>query len=139
MKPIQPIMSEVVARLVRPAPLSPEKVLFAWRMAVGPMLARVTLVRLRSDGCLLVQLQDDRWRPELERAAGVVHERVAAALGADVLREVRLVGEPPPRTARTRRPRATVRHDTPEAPAAGRDAPMQPGAPRATRKRRSTR
>lgn len=139
MKPIQPIMSEVVAKLVRPAPLSPEKVLFAWRMAVGPMIARVTLVRLRSDGCLLVHLQDERWRPELERAARVVHERVAAALGADVLREIRLAGEPEPRAARTRRPRATVRHDSTGAPAAGRDAPTQPGAPRGTRKKRSTR
>jgi predicted nucleic acid-binding Zn ribbon protein len=139
MKPIQPIMSEVVARLVRPSPLSPEKVLFAWRMAVGPMLARVTLVRLRSDGCLLVHLQDERWRPELERAAGVVHERVTAALGTDVVREVRVVGGPEPRSARPRRPRASVRYESTGPPAAGRDDPTKPRAPRATRKKRSTR
>lgn len=122
MKPIQPIMSDVVAKLVRSAPLSAEKVLFAWRMAVGAMLARVTAVRLRSDGCLLVHLQDERWRPELQRAAAVVRARMAAVLGDDVLREVCLVGAPQAAVRRSR---------------GDRQPPTRPQTAPTTRKRRT--
>ncbi|MEW5984850.1 MAG: DciA family protein [Acidobacteriota bacterium] len=129
-------MSDVVARLVRPAPLSAEKVLFAWRMAVGTALSRVTLVRLRNDGCLIVSLQDERWRPELERASALVRERMTATLGADVLRDVRLVGGPEEANRRPARARAAPRRRTPGPPApAGASARHERTAP-ATRKRR---
>ncbi len=133
MKPIQPIMSDVVARLVRPAPLSAEKVLFAWRTAVGPAIARVTVVRLRSDGCLLVSLQDERWRPELERAGSLVRERLTAVLGADVLRDVKLVAEPVPVRRRPSRSRASSVRPSP--PAATGPAVEPTRAPASTRRR----
>ena len=118
-------MADMVARIVRPAPLSSEKVLFAWRVAAGSVLARTTQVRLRADGCLLVQLQDERWRPEIERAVAVLRERMAAMLGGDVCREIRLAGgtaSVPPR------PR-------PSQPARGHQT--RPSKAPATRKRRT--
>ena len=133
MKPIQPIMSDVVVKLVRPAPLSAEKVLFAWRTAVGAALARVTVVRLRSDGCLLVRLQDERWRPELERAGPLVRERLTAFLGPDVLRDVKLVGEPIP--ARRRASRSGTSSRRPASQAATGPAVEPTRAPASTRRR----
>lgn len=133
MKPIQPIMSDVVARLVRPAPLSIEKVLFAWRLAVGSALARATVVRLRPDGSLFVQLQDERWRPELELAIPVVRDRMASALGAGVLTTVRLA-DPPASSAPARR-RTAGRTRTAAATARESGASRDRSAP-ATSKRR---
>jgi len=46
MQPIQTLLSDAVARLVRPAPLSPAKLAFAWRATVGPAVSRATRVRL---------------------------------------------------------------------------------------------
>jgi len=83
MEPIQPLLPAVAARAVRPAPLTPEKVLFAWRLAVGAALARVTRVRLTPDHALEVSVDDARWCEEIERSADVVLARVQEVLGAE--------------------------------------------------------
>ena len=54
MEPVHTLISGAVARLVRPAPLSAEKVLFAWRATVGPAVARVTRVRFAGLGVIEV-------------------------------------------------------------------------------------
>lgn len=86
MQPIQTLMSDAVARLVRPAPLSPAKLAFAWRATVGPAVSRVTRVRLVGLlGVLEVVVDDDRFGDELERAAPLVLARLRALLGADAV------------------------------------------------------
>jgi len=83
-------MSGAVARLVRPAPLSPEKVVFAWRAAVGPAVARVTRARLTGHGSLEVVVDDDRFGDELARSAPVVLSRLQDLLGADAVGRLEL-------------------------------------------------
>jgi predicted nucleic acid-binding Zn ribbon protein len=90
MEPVQSLMSSAVARLVRPAPLSPEKVLFAWRSAVGPAVSRVTRVRLAGPGVLEVVVDDDRFGDELARSAPLVLSGLQALLGADTVSRLEL-------------------------------------------------
>ncbi|MFO7695297.1 MAG: DciA family protein [Vicinamibacterales bacterium] len=96
-------MSSAIARLVRPAPLSPEKVLFAWRAAVGPSVSRATRVRLASHGVLDVIVEDDRFGDELARSAPMVLGRLQDLLGADTVRrlEVKRPGKPAGRRRRS--------------------------------------
>jgi len=104
MEPVQSLLSSVVARLVRPAPLSAEKVAFAWRAAVGPAVSRVTRVRLSGLlGVLEVIVDDDRFGDELARSAPVVLSRLQALLGADAIDRIDLKrpGKPPARRRRT--------------------------------------
>ena len=102
MQPIQSLVSATIARVVRPAPLSPEKVLFAWRAAVGPAVARVTRVRLSGDRVLDVDFDDGRFGDELARLAPVVLRRVQEFLGADTVCRLAL-RQPEPRRPRRRR------------------------------------
>jgi hypothetical protein len=85
MVPVQSLISSTVARVVRPAPLSPEKVLFAWRASVGPAVSRVTRVMLTGRGVLEVVVDDDRFGDELARSAPAVLGRVQGLLGADTV------------------------------------------------------
>ena len=48
MRPLMHALPGALAELLRDAPLSPGKVGFAWRAAVGPNLERVTSVRLEA-------------------------------------------------------------------------------------------
>jgi hypothetical protein len=103
MEPVQALMSGAVARLVRPAPLSPEKVAFAWRAAVGPAVSRVTRVRLAGLGAIEVIVDDDRFGDELVRSAPLVLGRLQELLGADAVRriDVKRPGKPAARRRRT--------------------------------------
>jgi Dna[CI] antecedent, DciA len=97
-------MSSAVARLVRPAPLSPEKIAFAWRAAVGPAVSRVTRVRLTGlFGVLEVTVDDDRFGDELARSAPMVLGRLQELLGSDTVDrlELKRPGKPPVRRRRT--------------------------------------
>lgn len=78
-------MPEALAEVLRKAPLSPEKVAFAWRTAVGPAVDRVTAVRL--DGHVLrVRTDSAHWRREVEHSAGLIRARMEALLGEGVVR-----------------------------------------------------
>ena len=103
MEPVQSLMSSAVASRVRPAPLSPEKVLFAWRSAVGPAGSRVTRVRLTGPGALEVVVDDDRFGDELARSAAIVLSRLQALLGAEAVSRLELhrPGKPTGRRRRT--------------------------------------
>jgi len=104
MQPVQSLMSAAVARLVRPAPLSPEKIAFAWRAAVGPAVSRVTRVRLTGlFGVLEATVDDDRFGDELARSAPLVLRRLQELLGADTVGrlELKRPGKPPARRRRT--------------------------------------
>ncbi|MSO83776.1 MAG: DUF721 domain-containing protein [Acidobacteria bacterium] len=83
--PVHDVMPEALAMVLRKAPLTPEKVAFAWRTAVGPAVDRVTTVELRGR-VLHVRVKDAAWQPEVERSAYLIRTRLAALLGADVVR-----------------------------------------------------
>jgi hypothetical protein len=104
MEPIQSLLPAAVTSVVRPAPLSPEKVLFAWRVAVGPALARVTRVRLGADRALEVSLDDPRFAQEIVRSTSIVLGRLQELLGRDAVR--RLAVRPPEGARSGRRARS---------------------------------
>ena len=92
MQPLQQLLPDLLADLLRKAPLSPEKVAFAWRAAVGPAIARVSAVRLSDEGVVEVQCGDDHWRREIRRSAQVIKGRLVALLGAEVVKQVKVPG-----------------------------------------------
>jgi hypothetical protein len=103
MEPVQSLMSGAVARLVRPAPLSPEKIAFAWRAAVGPAVSRATRVRLTGLlGVLEVTVDDDRFGDELARSVPMILGRVQDLLGAEAVWRVELHRPHRPATRRRR-------------------------------------
>jgi hypothetical protein len=78
-------MPDALADILRKAPLTPEKVAFAWRTAVGPAVERVTSVELQ--GYILhVRTRDVAWQREIERSARHIRVRLATLLGSDVVR-----------------------------------------------------
>lgn len=106
MEPVQNLVSSVIASIVRPAPLSIEKVMFAWRVSVGPALARLTRVTLGDDGVMNVVVEDGRWTKELERSSRTILGRLQDLLGSDEVRQIEITCPTSPRSGR-RRPRST--------------------------------
>ncbi len=92
MQPLQQTVPAVLADILRRTPLSPEKVSFAWRVAVGPAVARVSSVQLSPDGVIHVTCGDDHWRREIRRSAPMISSRLVALLGADVVKQVKVPG-----------------------------------------------
>jgi hypothetical protein len=83
--PVGDVIPDALAAVLRKAPLTPDKVAFAWRLTVGPALERATTIELRN-GVLSVRTKDPAWRREVERSAGVIRRRLQALLGADAFR-----------------------------------------------------
>jgi len=102
MEPLNRVLPAALAVLLREAPLSPGKVQFAWKAAVGPAVARVTDARLLENGVLEVTVVDPAWRREVRRLAPLIRERLMPLLGTDTVTGVTIVGAGPT----TRRPRA---------------------------------
>jgi Dna[CI] antecedent, DciA len=86
MDPLGSLADAVVPRLIASAPLTPEKVGFAWRTAVGPAIDRATRVRLA--GTVLVVTGEPQWLREVERSQGLIVGRLQRLLGASVVRKV---------------------------------------------------
>ena len=86
MIPAQRILPDTLSEIVRRQPLTPAKVDFAWRTAVGPALARVSSARLDGDGTLRVRMDDERWTREIERGRDVIRARLERLLGDDLKR-----------------------------------------------------
>ncbi len=82
MIPLQNFSSGVLAEIVRRQPASKERTTFAWQLAVGQALARVTTVELK-DGVLTVRAVDRRWIQEIERARDAVIQKLQHLLGKD--------------------------------------------------------
>ena len=85
MVPITAFVSDALAAVLRKAPLTPEKVAFAWRTAVGPAMDRVTRIELRG-AVLHVRTKDAAWQREVERSAGLIRNRLDALLGTAVVK-----------------------------------------------------
>ena len=80
-------MPGALAAILRRAPLTPEKVAFAWRTAVGPGVDRVTTIELKGT-TLRVRAKDPAWQREVERSAGLIRARLDALLGEAVVRTI---------------------------------------------------
>jgi predicted nucleic acid-binding Zn ribbon protein len=89
MQPIAQEMPRAIAASVRQAPLSPGKVEFAWRSAVGTALARASAVRLEGT-VLLVDAQSAQWASAIMRSSPIILSRLQAVLGPDAVHEIRL-------------------------------------------------
>jgi len=83
--PVHRVMPDALAAVLQKAPLTPDKVTFAWRTAVGPSLDRVTTVELKGR-ILHVQAKDAAWQREVERSAGLIRLRLGTLLGDDLVR-----------------------------------------------------
>jgi hypothetical protein len=82
-------MPDALAAVLRRAPLTPEKVAFSWRTAVGPAVDRVTSVELR-DGVLHVRAKDATWQREIDRSAALIRSRLESLLGERVVRYIQV-------------------------------------------------
>ena len=82
-------MPEVLAAALRNAPLTPEKIAFAWRMAVGPGVDNVTTIELKGT-VLYVRAKDADWQREVERSMGIVRSRMEALLGKGSVGDIRV-------------------------------------------------
>ncbi len=78
-------MPQALAEILRKAPLSPEKIEFAWRTAVGTAVANVTTVELKGY-VLQVHARDATWRREIERSAAMIRSRLNGLLGEGTVR-----------------------------------------------------
>ena len=85
MIPVNRFMPDVLAGILRKAPLTGEKVAFAWRSAVGPAVDKNTTIQL-SDHVLYVRASGAAWQREVERSAALIRSRLDALLGEDVVR-----------------------------------------------------
>jgi Dna[CI] antecedent, DciA len=85
--PLSRVMPDALADLLRRAPLTPEKVAFSWRTAVGSVVDKVTAVELHN-GVLYVRARDAAWQREIERSAALIRSRLASLLGEHVVRRI---------------------------------------------------
>ena len=87
MVPVSDVLPTALAELLRRAPLTQEKVAFAWRQAAGASLDRVTMVELHND-VLRVRARDANWKREIERALPVLRPRLETILGEKTIRRI---------------------------------------------------
>ena len=81
-------MPAVVAAIVRKAPLTDEKVTFAWRLAVGPAIGKATTVRLGSNGTLHVSAESPAWGDAIAKSLGLIRSRLAHFLGEETVKRI---------------------------------------------------
>ena len=81
-------MPAVVGEVIRKAPLTDEKVAFAWRLAVGPAIAKATTVRLAADGTLYLTAESNAWVDSVRDSVGIIRSRLAHFLGDDTVKRI---------------------------------------------------
>lgn len=87
MNPLTSAVPGALSELLRQAPLSPGKVDFAWKAAVGPAVQRVTSVRLEA-GVLLVDAASAQWAREIWRSSHMILPRLETLLGKGVVSSI---------------------------------------------------
>lgn len=83
-RPLNDAIPGAIVSILRSAPLSPGKVTFAWRTAVGPAVDRVTAVRLEQP-VLLVDVTGPQWSREIHRSSPIILRRLEALLGPGIV------------------------------------------------------
>lgn len=86
------VLPTALAQAVRLAPLTPEKVAFAWRAASGASIARVTDAELVDGGVLKVQSRDPQWGREVHRLRQALVRSLEPWLGAGVVTKIEVAG-----------------------------------------------
>ena len=89
MIPVHRLLPDALAEILRKAPLTDDKVAFAWRSSVGPALDRGTSVTLR-EGILQVTAREAGWGREVERSEALIRARLESLLGRGVVRTIRV-------------------------------------------------
>lgn len=92
MVPVHDVIPAALAAVVRGAALTPEKVSFAWRRAVGPAVDQASQVELRGT-VLLVRARDAAWQREIRRSSALITSRLQALLGEQTVREISVTRE----------------------------------------------
>ena len=87
-------MPAVVAEVIRKAPLTDEKVSFAWRLAVGPAVGKATTVRLASNGTLYVKAEAPAWNDAIAKSLGLIRSRLAHFLGDAAIQKIDFTSVP---------------------------------------------
>ncbi|MBA3884724.1 MAG: DUF721 domain-containing protein [Acidobacteria bacterium] len=87
MLPIQNFSSGVLAEIIRRQPPSQARTNFAWQLAVGPALARATMVEL-AEGVLTIRAVDRRWLREIGRERPRVLAKMQALLGREAITKI---------------------------------------------------
>ena len=87
MRPLTQALPGAVTELLRGVPTSDGKVSFAWRVAVGTGVERVSSVRLDAR-TLLVDVTDQRWAREITRSSPVILARLQTLLGREVVTRI---------------------------------------------------
>ena len=82
------VLPGVVAEVIRKAPLTDEKVAFAWRLAVGPAIHKATTVHLAPDGTLYVTAESKAWVDSIRASIGLIRSRLAHFLGDDAVKRI---------------------------------------------------
>lgn len=97
------VLPRVLAAAIRQAPLTPEKVTFAWRQSGGAAIARATTATL-SDGVLAVTCADPQWAREVHRIRHELLRQLELWLGPEVVTRIDVAGGIEERGRRRRRP-----------------------------------
>ena len=82
------VLPAVVAEILRKAPMSDEKVSLAWRLAVGPAIAKATTVRLVPDGTLHIKAESQAWIDAVRKSTSLIHIRLGDLLGEDLVKRL---------------------------------------------------
>jgi predicted nucleic acid-binding Zn ribbon protein len=91
-EPLNNAVPDVVRTLLSQGPMSEGKFEFAWRVAVGASLGRVTRPTLREDGTVEVCVDDAAWRKEVKRSQATILGRLQHLLGASVVKKLKITG-----------------------------------------------
>jgi predicted nucleic acid-binding Zn ribbon protein len=86
-RPIQQAMPGALAELMRGTPLSAGKIDFAWRVAVGSAVERVTSVRLEGR-VLFVDVTSTAWAREVSRSSPVILARLQTLIGKETIASI---------------------------------------------------
>ena len=86
-EPLAQAVPNAITTLLRTTPMSPGKMQFAWKVAVGPAMDRGTFVRLEG-GNLLVEAKTAAWAKEVSRSSGIILNRLQTLLGPEVVTEL---------------------------------------------------
>ncbi len=86
-EPLAQAVPNAIKTLLRTTPMSPGKMQFAWKVAVGPAMDRGTFVRLEG-GNLLVEAKTSAWAKEVSRSSRIILNRLQTLLGPEVVTEL---------------------------------------------------
>jgi hypothetical protein len=88
MQSVRDTATTVLRTLLHDQPTTPAKVIFAWQMAAGATLSRVTDCTWTTDGTLRVSARTSAWQREIHRARPMLTERLRHLLGPDIVRKI---------------------------------------------------